>query len=176
MPNITPSRKGGTSVDSSDLLAKKKRSIYLSIARNASGKGGRVQQSNRQLGYDNGFMEMHSQRGLDLYNINLKNLVCRGRYTQSPYSVFDLGILTVSDQNNYSTTRIIPFGVTLPLVFAYSGYVMRLDPAVANYIIIVNCSGSATNFMANGAGTLTLIPNGCYLYVAGNFSSISFTS
>jgi hypothetical protein len=66
MPNITPSRKGGTSVDSSDLLAQKKRNIFLAIARNANGKGGGVQQSNRQLGYDNGFVQLRFQRGLDL--------------------------------------------------------------------------------------------------------------
>jgi len=67
MPNITPSRKGGTSVDSSDLLAQKKRNIYLAVARKNIIKGGATQIANVQLGYDNGFMELKSKRGLDEY-------------------------------------------------------------------------------------------------------------
>jgi hypothetical protein len=67
MPNITPSRKNGTSVDCSDLLAQKKRSIYLAIAKQNAVKGGATQVANRQIGYDNGFMELKSKRGLDEY-------------------------------------------------------------------------------------------------------------
>ena len=67
MPNITPSKKGGTSVDSSDLLAQKKRNIYLAIAKQNAVKGGATQVANRQIGYDNGFMELKSKRGLDEY-------------------------------------------------------------------------------------------------------------
>ena len=86
MPNITPSRKGGTSVDCSDLLAQKKRNIYLAIARNSNGKGGGTQQSNKQLGYDNGFMELKSKKGLDEYLV-------RNRKTSTliPYSIFGGG-------------------------------------------------------------------------------------
>jgi len=67
MPNITPSKKGGTSVDCSDLLAKKKRNIYLAISGQNALKGGATQIANVQLGYDNGFMELKSKRGLDEY-------------------------------------------------------------------------------------------------------------
>jgi hypothetical protein len=67
MPNISPSKKGGRSIDSSDLLAQKKRNIYLAIARTNVIKGGGTQISNVQIGYDNGFMELRSKRGLDEY-------------------------------------------------------------------------------------------------------------
>jgi hypothetical protein len=67
MPNITPSQKGGTSVDCSDLLAKKKRSIYLAISGNKVVKGGATQIANVQLGYDNGFADLKFKRGLDSY-------------------------------------------------------------------------------------------------------------
>lgn len=70
MSNITPSKKGGTSVDPSDLLAQKKRNIYLAIAKQNVVKGGSVQLANRQIGYDNGFTELRSKRGLDLYLSN----------------------------------------------------------------------------------------------------------
>jgi hypothetical protein len=67
MPNITPSQKGGTSVDSSDLLVQKKRNIYLAISKQNVAKGGFTQVANRQIGYDNGFSELRSKRGLDMY-------------------------------------------------------------------------------------------------------------
>ena len=67
MPNITPSQKGGTSVDSSDLLAQKKRNIYLAISRQNVVKGGATQIANVQLGYDNGYAELKFKRGLDRY-------------------------------------------------------------------------------------------------------------
>ncbi len=67
MPNISRSQKLGTSVDCSDLLAQKKRNIYLAISRKTNGKGGGTQIANVQLGYDNGFMELKSKRGLDEY-------------------------------------------------------------------------------------------------------------
>jgi hypothetical protein len=67
MPNITPSKKGGTSVDCSDLLAQKKRNIYLAVSGQNVVKGGAKQIANVQLGYDNGFMELKSKRGLDEY-------------------------------------------------------------------------------------------------------------
>jgi hypothetical protein len=67
MPNITPSRKGGTSVDCSDLLAQKKRNIYIAISNQNLVKGGARQIANVQLGYDNGIMELKSKRGLNEY-------------------------------------------------------------------------------------------------------------
>jgi len=67
MPNITPSQKGGTSVDSSDLLAQKKRNIYLAISRQNVVKGGATQIANVQIGYDNGYAELKFKRGLDRY-------------------------------------------------------------------------------------------------------------
>jgi len=67
MPNISPSKKGGTSVDPSDLLAQKKRNIYLAISKQNVVKGGATQIANVQLGYDNGYADLKFKRGLDLY-------------------------------------------------------------------------------------------------------------
>lgn len=67
MPNISPSQKRGTSVDCSDLLAQKKRNIYLAVARKNPIKGGATQIANIQLGYDNGFIELKSKKGLDIF-------------------------------------------------------------------------------------------------------------
>jgi hypothetical protein len=68
MPNITPSKKGGVSVDSSDLLAAKKRNIQVQISQNNAKKGGATQIARVQLGYGNGFFPLYSQVGLDMYN------------------------------------------------------------------------------------------------------------
>jgi hypothetical protein len=68
MPNITPSKKGGVSVDSSDLLAAKKRNIQVQISKNNVRKGGATQIARVQLGYGNGFFPLYSQVGLDMYN------------------------------------------------------------------------------------------------------------
>lgn len=70
MPNITPSSKGGVSQDSSDILASKKRDIQLAVLRSKTSKGGLNQVSNLQMGYDNGFYSLFSQKGLDYETIN----------------------------------------------------------------------------------------------------------
>ena len=64
---ISPSLKGGTSVDSSDLLAMKKRSIMISIQNSKPIKGGQTHITNKQMtGYDSGFFS----KGLDSYLVN----------------------------------------------------------------------------------------------------------
>lgn len=69
MPNITRTSKGGRSVDTSDLLAGKKRDILLAVAKSKDAANNRKSLI-KQPGFNTGFMEMTAKNGLDLYNSN----------------------------------------------------------------------------------------------------------
>jgi hypothetical protein len=61
---ITPSLKGGTSVDCGDLLIQKKRSIMLAVQNSKAVKGGQTQFTKGQMtGYDSGLFS----KGIDYY-------------------------------------------------------------------------------------------------------------
>lgn len=119
MPNITPSKKGGTSVDCSDLLAQKKRNIYLAIARNSNGKGGGTQQSNKQLGYDNGFMELKSKKGLDEYLVR-PSVIITATYGTSIASIritgYTLGTITQTQIDDFKNAFALLLGISPSLI------------------------------------------------------------
>lgn len=119
MPNITPSKKGGRSVDCSDLLAQKKRSIYLAIARNSNGKGGGTQQSNKQLGYDNGFMELKSKRGLDEYLVR-PSVIITATYETAISSIkitgYTLGTITQTQIDDFKNAFASLLGISPNLI------------------------------------------------------------
>ena len=66
MPNLSQSRKGGVSVDSSDLLAQKKRSIILQVAN--SKPGGKIKNDSKTSGFGD-ITSANAQKGLDYYTI-----------------------------------------------------------------------------------------------------------
>lgn len=115
MPNITPSRKGGTSVDCSDLLAQKKRNIYLAIARKNIVKGGATQIANVQLGYDNGFMELKSKRGLDEYLVR-PSVIITATYGTSIASIritgYTLGTITQTQIDDFKNAFALLLGIS----------------------------------------------------------------
>jgi len=95
MPNITPSAKGGRSVDSSDLLVQKKRNIYLQVQQSKGEAYSQVE--NKSFGYDT-MMTIGSRRGLDEYirpkNVaNVDVMLCYGTLCfEGTYDEFTLDL------------------------------------------------------------------------------------
>lgn len=88
MPIISPSAKGGKNVDSSDLLAQKKRNIYVQEQKS---KGTQYTQiENKSFGYDT-LSLINSQRGLDQYLDTVNVVIISGSFRfEGSYSLFTL--------------------------------------------------------------------------------------
>jgi hypothetical protein len=97
MPNITRTSKGGRSVDTSDLLAGKKRDILLAVAKSKDAANNRKSLI-KQPGFNTGFMEMTAKNGLDLYNSN----------TTITAFLLNGAVLAVIKVNGYTLGNVTP--------------------------------------------------------------------
>jgi len=87
---ISPSSKGGRSVDCSDILARQKRKIMLAIQNSKPVKGGQTQIANREFGFNSAF----SLTGIDSYftrpnttTVNTNPNNCWTGYNQTTYTL-----------------------------------------------------------------------------------------
>lgn len=117
MPNISRTSKAGRSVDSSDLLASKKRDILLAVEKSKDAANNRKSLI-KQPGFNTGIMEMVAKRGLDLYNFNTTISASIGGQLLGSIKVngYTLGNVTSSMINDFKLAFAATYGVNPNLI------------------------------------------------------------
>ena len=161
----------GKSADASSLLARKKRDILVASQRS---KGTYVQLENKQMGFDNGIMQIVGTRGLDTYlPIPFVPPVCIGTYANEPtYNNYGSLVITSSGYT---------FGTNSPSFPPYSIYakmnIQFPSPSTTYFVVLVNCTANSLYFSLDNGLTKGIISSNRYGYIGSTFpNGISITS